>query len=40
MLLCSSNAFTEPGEGVIILQPVYYPFSIAIENKRNIVNCL
>lgn len=34
------NAFTEPGEGVIIFKPVYYPFSMAIEkNKRNIVNC-
>ena len=34
------NAFTEPGEGVIIFRPVYYPFSMAIEkNERNIANC-
>lgn len=34
------NAFTEPGEGVIIFKPVYYPFSMAIEkNGRDIVNC-
>lgn len=34
------NAFTEPGEGVIIFRPVYYPFSMAIEkNKRKLVNC-
>lgn len=34
------NAFTEPGEGVIIFKPVYYPFSMAIEkNKRTLVNC-
>lgn len=34
------NAFTEPGEGVIIFKPVYYPFSMAIEkNERNIINC-
>lgn len=34
------NAFTEPGEGVIIFKPVYYPFSMAIEkNERTLVNC-
>lgn len=34
------NAFTEPGDGVIIFRPVYYPFSMAIEkNNRKIVNC-
>ena len=34
------NAFTEPGEGVIVFKPVYYPFSMAIEkNKRTLVNC-
>ena len=34
------NAFTDPGDGVVIFRPVYYPFSMAIEkNKRKIVNC-
>lgn len=34
------NAFTNPGDGVIIFRPVYYPFSMAIEkNNRKIVNC-
>lgn len=34
------NAFTDPGDGVIIFRPVYYPFSMAIEkNKRTLVNC-
>lgn len=25
------QAFTEPGEGVIIMRPVYYPFSMSVE---------
>jgi len=34
------NAFTEKGDGVIIFRPIYYPFSVGIENtKRIIVNC-
>lgn len=32
------RAFTEPGDGVIIQPPVYYPFFMAIEhNKRTLV---
>ena len=34
------NAFTEKGDGVIIFKPVYYPFSMAInENERELINC-
>ena len=34
------NAFTEKGDGVIVMRPVYYPFSMAIEmNERELVNC-
>ncbi len=33
-------AFTEPGESVIIQQPVYYPFSEVVnDNGRKLVNC-
>ncbi|MDR0518557.1 MAG: pyridoxal phosphate-dependent aminotransferase [Clostridiales Family XIII bacterium] len=33
------RAFTEPGDGVLIQRPVYYPFSEVIEcNRRKIVN--
>ena len=33
------KAFSEPGDGVIITRPVYYPFSMAIENSgRRLVN--
>jgi putative C-S lyase len=33
------RAFTEPGDGVIIQRPVYYPFNMAIEkNHRTLVN--
>ncbi len=33
------KTFTEPGDGVIIMQPVYYPFSMAItQNGRTLVN--
>ncbi len=34
------NAFTEKGDGVVIFRPVYYPFSMAIEeNERELINC-
>ena len=34
------QAFTEVGDGVLIQQPVYYPFSEVIEdNERRLVNC-
>jgi putative C-S lyase len=33
------NAFTDPGDGVIIMPPVYYPFSMAANiNGRTLVN--
>ena len=33
------RAYTEPGDGVIIFSPVYYPFNMAIEfQKRRIVD--
>jgi len=33
------RAFTQPGESVLIQQPVYYPFSQVIKNnRRNLVN--
>lgn len=33
------NAFTEPGDGVMIMSPVYYPFYSAIEvNSRRVVD--
>jgi len=33
------NAFTDPGDGVIIMPPVYYPFSMAASvNGRTLVN--
>ena len=36
----SIQAFTEPGDSVMVMQPVYYPFSEAIRNNgRNLVNC-
>ena len=31
-VFCAVRAFTEPGEGVIIFSPVYYPFRMAIES--------
>jgi len=38
-LYCAVRAYTEPGDGVIIFSPVYYPFGMAIEhNKRVIVD--
>lgn len=36
----SMRAFTEPGDAVMVMQPVYYPFSEAIrQNGRKLVNC-
>ncbi|MCR5576119.1 MAG: pyridoxal phosphate-dependent aminotransferase [Oscillospiraceae bacterium] len=36
----SVTAFTEPGDAVMVMQPVYYPFSEAIRNNgRKLVNC-
>lgn len=38
-LYCIVNTFTEPGDGIIIMEPVYYPFSAAIkQNGRTLVN--
>lgn len=38
-LAMAVQAFTEPGEGVLIQQPVYYPFSEVIEaNHRKLIN--
>ena len=38
-LAAAVRAFTQPGETVLIQQPVYYPFSsVAIENGRVLVN--
>lgn len=34
------RAFTQPGEGVIVLNPVYYPFYNAVRNNgRKLVEC-
>ena len=36
----SVRAFTAPGDGVMVMQPVYYPFTEAIRNNgRKLVNC-
>ena len=36
----SIQAFTAPGDSVMVMQPVYYPFSEAIRNNgRKLVNC-
>ncbi len=36
----SIQAFTDPGDSVMVMQPVYYPFSEAIRNNgRKLVNC-
>ena len=36
----SIQAFTRPGDSVMVMQPVYYPFSEAIRNNgRKLVNC-
>lgn len=38
-LAAAVRAFTEPGEGVMIQQPVYYPFSnVVVRNGRKLVN--
>lgn len=38
-LAMAVKAYTEPGDGVLIQQPVYYPFSQVIrENGRKVVN--
>jgi hypothetical protein len=38
-LAMTVQAFTKPGDGVLLMQPVYYPFSEVIEdNGRHIVN--
>lgn len=38
--LCTAvNAYTNPGDGILIQRPVYYPFSHAIlENDRKLIN--
>ena len=39
-LLFSVKAFCQPGDGVIVFTPVYYPFYMAIENHNcEIVRC-
>ena len=36
----SVQAFTAPGDSVMVMQPVYYPFSEAVRNNgRKLVNC-
>ncbi len=38
-IACAIRAFTEPGDAVIIQQPVYYPFEGTIKaNSRKVVN--
>ena len=38
-LAAAVRAFTKPGDGVLINQPVYYPFSEVIkDNKRKLIN--
>ena len=36
-LSAAVKAFTEPGEGVLIQRPVYYPFTEVIENNGRVV---
>lgn len=39
-LFCAVRAFTKPGDGVILLTPVYYPFYRAIEKSgRSVAEC-
>ena len=39
-LATSVKAFTEPGDSIMVQQPVYYPFSEVVkDNGRNLVNC-
>lgn len=38
-LACAVRAFTEPGDAVLIQQPVYYPFkNVIVDNGRTLVN--
>lgn len=38
-LACAVRAFTEPGDAVLIQQPVYYPFkNVIVDNDRTLVN--
>lgn len=39
-LSCAVRAFTEPGDAVLVQQPVYYPFGEVVrDNGRRLVNC-
>lgn len=38
-LFSAVQAFTEPGDKVILQRPVYYPFTYAIENNGREVSC-
>lgn len=39
-LAAAVNAFTEPGDAILIERPVYYPFTEVInDNNRKLVNC-
>lgn len=39
-LFAAVNAFTKPGEGVVMLTPVYYPFYSAVkDNGRRVAGC-
>lgn len=39
-LYAAVRAFTQPGDGVMVMTPVYYPFYRAIHrNKRTVVDC-
>lgn len=36
----AAQSFTEPGDGIVVMPPVYYPFFLAIEKSgRRVVNC-
>lgn len=38
-LACAVRAFTQPGDAVLIQQPVYYPFkNVVVDNGRTLVN--
>lgn len=38
-LACAVRAFTQPGDAVLIQQPVYYPFkNVIVDNGRTLVN--
>lgn len=39
-LATSMNSFTNAGDAVMVMQPVYYPFSEVIQNNgRRLINC-